>query len=457
MTSTTMLSALPPASAIRLTVSSAFAKSISATITCAPSRAMISAPARPIPEPAPVTIATRSLSIMIFPWSVCRCLFAHQKAREENEDERCDQHHGRDRVDLRRDAAADRGEDIDGQGRIRSRDEEGDDEIVEGKGEGEQEAGEDRRHDLRQDDLPERRQRRGIEIAGGLDDIASETCNARFHDHRHQRHGEEAVCRDDRAIAERELRLLVARPDGCDQRIDDAEDLDQRHQRRNADDDARNDDRGGKEPIENGAHAGAEPLQTDRCHRAEDCGKCRAGKGDEEAVLQRFHEEGVGQRPSIPLRREAGELARIAAGIEGKQHDERDRRIKEEIDESDECAHQTRSTWRVPATRQAIRMATKSTMTTTATSVTAIADPNGQLRDCRKRSTSALPMKNTLPPPSSCGIRYSPSNRIVTSATPVMTPGNERGSVMPKKVEMGLAPRSADASSSRRSSFSRLT
>jgi hypothetical protein len=36
----------------------------SATTTAAPSRASIAAPARPMPEPAPVTIATRSLRIM---------------------------------------------------------------------------------------------------------------------------------------------------------------------------------------------------------------------------------------------------------------------------------------------------------------------------------------------------------------------------------------------------------
>ena len=44
-----------------------------------------------------------------------------------------------------------------------------------------------------------------------------------------------------------------------------------------------------------------------------------------------------------------------------------------------------------------------------------------------------------------------------TSATPVITPGSDKGRVTPKKVETGLAPRSAEASSSRRSSFSRLT
>ena len=38
-----------------------------------------------------------------------------------------------------------------------------------------------------------------------------------------------------------------------------------------------------------------------------------------------------------------------------------------------------------------------------------------------------------------------------------MTPGMDSGSVTLKKVETGLAPRSAEASSRRRSSFSRLT
>ena len=92
-----------------------------------------------------------------------------------------------------------------------------------------------------------------------------------------------------------------------------------------------------------------------------------------------------------------------------------------------------------------------------ATSATATAAPNGQLRDCRNRSTSALPMKNTLPPPSSAGIRYSPISRMNTSIEPVATPGSESGSVTCRKVRQGVAPRSADASSSRRSSFSRLT
>src|SRR5689334_16868191 len=143
VTSTARLSALPPPSTISSTVSSAFAKLISATTTWAPSRAMICAPGRPMPEPAPVRLATRSLRIMAFPRSVCRCLFAHQETRDENKDERRDEHHRRDRIDFRRHAAANGGEDIDRQRRIRAGHEEGDDEIVKGKGEGEQEACED--------------------------------------------------------------------------------------------------------------------------------------------------------------------------------------------------------------------------------------------------------------------------------------------------------------------------
>src|SRR5215469_2380768 len=74
------------------------------------------------------------------------------------------------------------------------------------------------------------------------------------------------------------------------------------------------------------------------------------------------------------------------------------------------------------------------------TSATAQAEPKGQLSDCRKRSTRALPMKKTLPPPRSWGIRYSPISRMKTSMQPVMTPGAESGSVTWRKVAKGAAP-----------------
>ncbi|MCY1218759.1 hypothetical protein D9M72_307090 [compost metagenome] len=92
-----------------------------------------------------------------------------------------------------------------------------------------------------------------------------------------------------------------------------------------------------------------------------------------------------------------------------------------------------------------------------ATRVMATALPNGQLRDCRNRSTRALPTKNTLPPPRMAGIRNSPMSRMNTSMLPVMTPGAESGRVTRRKVSKAPAPRSDEASSRRLSSFSRLT
>ena len=59
--------ARPPAASMRCAVSAPAAALRSATTNAAPSRAMISAPARPMPEPAPVTIATLPLRIMPFP------------------------------------------------------------------------------------------------------------------------------------------------------------------------------------------------------------------------------------------------------------------------------------------------------------------------------------------------------------------------------------------------------
>ncbi len=71
-------SAAPPA-AIAATVSPAASTLRSTTTTCAPSRAMMAAPARPIPEPAPVTIAIRLFRIIVsLPGFAF--LFAHEHA-----------------------------------------------------------------------------------------------------------------------------------------------------------------------------------------------------------------------------------------------------------------------------------------------------------------------------------------------------------------------------------------
>ena len=92
-----------------------------------------------------------------------------------------------------------------------------------------------------------------------------------------------------------------------------------------------------------------------------------------------------------------------------------------------------------------------------ATSVIEIAEPKGQLRDCRNKSTIALPMKKTFPPPRKAGIRNSPISRIKTSMQPVAIPGIESGRVICQNVLNGLPPRSLDASSRLLSSLSSET
>src|SRR3972149_2424317 len=59
----------------------------------------------------------------------------------------------------------------------------------------------------------------------------------------------------------------------------------------------------------------------------------------------------------------------------------------------------------------------------------AAADPKGQLRDWRKRSTRALPTKKTLPPPSKAGMTYSPMMGMKTSIAPLSRPAALSGRV----------------------------
>ena len=186
-------------------------------------------------------------------------------------------------------------------------------------------------HDLRQHDLPERRQRRRIEIARGLDDVAAEAGDPRLDDHRHQRQREQPVGGDDRAVAEPELRRLVARPDAGEQRVE----------RRRTAGPARPASRC-RSPRPGTTMAAANSAVEDRARCARPAAPCRvaamvpktaasagAGEGDDQAVLQRLDQEAVGQRLAVPGDRKAGELAGAAAGVEREQHDQRDRRIEE--------------------------------------------------------------------------------------------------------------------------------
>lgn len=180
-------------------------------------------------------------------------LLARQEAGHDDEDERGDENDRRDSVDLGRDAAPDRGKDVNRQRCFRARHKERNDEVIERKREGEQKPGKDGWSDLRKYNLAERCQRGRVKVARCLDDVPAEACEARPHDHRHQSHGEQPMRRDDRAVPEAKLRWIGPGPDGGDRGIQKREQFHKRHQRRDADDDARYDDGSGKQPVEDGS------------------------------------------------------------------------------------------------------------------------------------------------------------------------------------------------------------
>src|SRR5690606_25344591 len=112
-TSSPKPSARPPAARISAATATALSARRSVTTTSAPSRAMASAPARPIPDPPAVTKATRSFSsIQATPSTRTP---AQDQLRGDQDQQRGHQHHRADGVDLGSDAPADRGKDIDRQ------------------------------------------------------------------------------------------------------------------------------------------------------------------------------------------------------------------------------------------------------------------------------------------------------------------------------------------------------
>src|SRR3989442_872789 len=80
-------------------------------------------------------------------------------------------------------------------------------------------------------DPAEVRQAPGIEVVGCFHDVAAEARDARPYDHADQRHGEEAVRCNDRAVAEAKLWRRCPRPRRPQHRIESGEKLDERHQR----------------------------------------------------------------------------------------------------------------------------------------------------------------------------------------------------------------------------------
>ncbi len=95
-------------------------------------------------------------------------------------------------------------------------------------------------------------------------------------------------------------------------------------------------------------------------------------------------------------------------------------------------------------------------MTRNSSSAIATALATGQSRLLKNSVHSTLPIISMPGSPSSDGITNSPTAGMNTSMQPATMPGFDSGRVILRKACQGLQPRSAAASSSVRSSFSRL-
>ena len=90
------------------------------------------------------------------------------------------------------------------------------------------------------------------------------------------------------------------------------------------------------------------------------------------------------------------------------------------------------------------------------TIITATAQAIGQSLLLKNSSHSTRPIISVCGPPSSSGMTYSPTQGMKTSIEPAMMPACDSGTVTFQNAVQALAPRSAAASSRRRSILARL-
>ena len=93
---------------------------------------------------------------------------------------------------------------------------------------------------------------------------------------------------------------------------------------------------------------------------------------------------------------------------------------------------------------------------TSSTIVTATAQAIGQSLLLKNSSQRVRPIICVCGPPSSSGMTYSPTQGMKTSIAPAMMPARESGTVTFQNAVQALAPRSAAASSRRRSILARF-
>ncbi len=143
--------------------------------------------------------------------------------------QRRDEHHRADRVDLGRHAELDLRVDVGRQRRLVADREPGDDELVDRERDADQRAGQDRRRDQRQHDVPERPSRRGAEVGRRPFELPIEALQARGDDQDDERDRDDELPGDDGH--QRQVRVDSAREKKTSRAIADQDARDHDRQR----------------------------------------------------------------------------------------------------------------------------------------------------------------------------------------------------------------------------------
>src|SRR5688572_822482 len=243
---------------------------------------------------------------------------------DQRQQDRQDDHHRAQRVDLRRDRGAQHGEDL-GRHRLDAGlfPEQGRGDVVERNRDREQKPAQDGGRDQRQRHLAEGLQAVGAEAERRLLEILPEAHQPRLHHQHHERQRQHGVTEQQHAEA-------AIDPDQL-----------QEHQQRNAQHHLRDQQRHGDEGADRVLAPELVAHQRDRGHHAEEGGKQRAADRQDDGGLKRLQDRIVGEQLVVPLQADALHREGAAArGVEGQQHHHRDRRELEDVDADREQAEQ---------------------------------------------------------------------------------------------------------------------
>ena len=231
-----------------------------------------------------------------------------QKFRQQHQDDFHYHHQGGQGVDLRRDAPLDHSVNVQRQrGGVGTRHEEADDEIIDGKGKGDEGSGYDARHDEGQGDVAEALPGSSVQIAGCLLVIAAHAVQPRAHGDHHEGQAERDMGQDQGTFAQRHLHLG------------------EQYQQGQAHDDFG--DQYGKinQAVDDALHFVFVPVQGDGGDGPQRGGDDGGSEADDQRVDEGFQHPSVVEQLLIPTEGETGPH-RVDAGVVEGVHGQDDQR-----------------------------------------------------------------------------------------------------------------------------------